>query len=80
MRRTTMWLTEHVLGCGDRVSVEMAVADVLDQQPEQLVGLLGGPVLPRRGLRDDAFHSITPRGTAAGDRPTEPLGPGVVET
>src|SRR5689334_17545646 len=51
-------LAEHVLRHRDRVSVQMQVPDVLDQQSEELVRLLAGPALPCASFTDGAFHHI----------------------
>jgi hypothetical protein len=76
-------LSEHVLPHRDRVTVQMEVSQVLDQQAEQLVGLFAGPARPRPRFTDRAFHRVAPGrapGRApAGNRSSEAPGPGMVD-
>jgi hypothetical protein len=59
--------------------MQMQVADMLDEQSNQLVGVLGGPAPRRPRLTNHAFHDVATCRAAAGDCALEALGPVVVE-
>ena len=72
-------LAEHVLRHGQRVSVQVEVADVPDQESKELVALVGGPALPRAGFADRTLHHLAACGATAGNGAPKALRPGVVE-
>jgi hypothetical protein len=72
-------LPKHVLRGRQRVPVQVQVANVLQEQINQGVALLGRPLMPGAGLADGALHHVATGQSSTGKRPPKSLGPCVVE-
>src|SRR5207253_9807522 len=73
-------LAEDVLGHGQRMPVQMQVADVLQQETDKRVALGSGPTVTCAGLAHGRLHDVASRKSTAGQRAAEALRPGVIET